>query len=48
LRRALQVGAALSMTYVTGQPILFVGTGQTYSDLRSLRVAHIVGALMQD
>lgn len=43
-----KVGAALSMTYVTGQPILFVGTGQTYSDLRSLRVAHIVGALMQD
>ena len=23
-----QVGAALSMTYVTGQPIIFVGTGQ--------------------
>lgn len=36
------------MTYVTGQPILFVGTGQTYSDLRSLRVGHIVGALLQD
>ncbi|KAL8277416.1 hypothetical protein RQP46_010138 [Phenoliferia psychrophenolica] len=34
-----KVGAALSMTYVTGQPILFVGTGQTYSDLRSLRPA---------
>ncbi|KAH8925234.1 P-loop containing nucleoside triphosphate hydrolase protein [Atractiella rhizophila] len=29
-----QVGAAVSMTYVTGQPIFFVGTGQTYSDLR--------------
>lgn len=25
---ALQVGAALSMTYVTGQPIIFVGCGQ--------------------
>ena len=25
---ALQVGAALSMTYVTGQPIVFVGCGQ--------------------
>ena len=46
--RLQQVGAALSMTYVTGQPILFVGTGQTYSDLRSLRVGHIVGALLQD
>lgn len=44
----LQVGAALSMTYVTGQPIYFVGTGQTYSDLRMLRVGHIVQALMQD
>ncbi|KAK4055957.1 hypothetical protein OIO90_002950 [Microbotryomycetes sp. JL221] len=43
-----KVGAALSMTYVTGQPILFVGTGQTYSDLRALRVAHIVQALLQD
>lgn len=43
-----QVGAALSMTYVTGQPIYFVGTGQTYSDLRMLRVGHIVQALMQD
>lgn len=28
------MGAALSMTYVTGQPILFVGCGQV-SDLRS-------------
>lgn len=34
------------MTYVTGQPILFVGTGQTYSDLKSLRVQHIVSALL--
>ncbi|CEQ40434.1 SPOSA6832_02057, partial [Sporobolomyces salmonicolor] len=42
-----KVGAALSMTYVTGQPIYFVGTGQTYSDLRMLRVGHIVGALLQ-
>ena len=25
----IQVGAAISMTYVTGQPIVFVGTGQT-------------------
>jgi signal recognition particle receptor subunit alpha len=24
----MQVGAALSMTYVTGQPIIFVGCGQ--------------------
>ncbi|TXT13037.1 hypothetical protein VHUM_01438 [Vanrija humicola] len=41
-----KVGAALSMTYVTGQPILFVGCGQTYTDLRQLRVQHIVQALL--
>ena len=27
----LQVGAALSMTYVTGQPIIFVGCGQVWT-----------------
>jgi len=43
-----KVGAALSMTYVTGQPILFVGCGQTYTDLRQLRVGHIVDALLRD
>jgi len=43
-----KVGAALSMTYVTGQPILFVGCGQTYTDLRQLRVSHIVQALLSD
>jgi len=43
-----KVGAALSMTYVTGQPILFVGCGQTYTDLRQLRVSHVVQALMSD
>ncbi|KAG7278499.1 hypothetical protein CRUP_004108 [Coryphaenoides rupestris] len=30
-----KVGAAISMTYITGQPIVFVGTGQTYNDLRT-------------
>ncbi|CUA70848.1 Signal recognition particle receptor subunit alpha [Rhizoctonia solani] len=43
-----KVGAALSMTYVTGQPIIFVGCGQTYTDLRQLRVQHIVQALLSD
>ncbi len=27
-------GAALSVTYVTGKPIIFVGTGQQYEDLQ--------------
>ena len=31
-----QVGSAISMTYISGQPIVFVGTGQTYPDLKSL------------
>ena len=31
-----QVGSSISMTYISGQPIVFVGTGQTYTDLKSL------------
>ncbi|XP_067638485.1 signal recognition particle receptor subunit alpha homolog isoform X2 [Eurosta solidaginis] len=42
-----KVGAAISMTYVTGQPIVFVGTGQTYSDLKALNVNAVVRALMK-
>ncbi|KAL1921944.1 uncharacterized protein VTP21DRAFT_10586 [Calcarisporiella thermophila] len=42
-----KVGAALSMTYATGQPILFVGTGQTYTDLKNMKVSHIVQALLR-
>lgn len=42
-----KVGAAISMTYITGQPIVFVGTGQTYSDLRSLNARAVVSTLMK-
>ncbi|KAK5868410.1 hypothetical protein PBY51_009428 [Eleginops maclovinus] len=42
-----KVGAAISMTYITGQPIVFVGTGQTYNDLRSLNARAVVSALMK-
>ncbi|GIY72760.1 hypothetical protein CEXT_275392 [Caerostris extrusa] len=42
-----QVGAAISMTYITGQPIIFVGTGQTYTDLKSLNPKAVVHALMK-
>ena len=31
-----KVGSAISMTYISGQPIVFVGTGQTYTDLKSI------------
>ncbi|XP_072750016.1 signal recognition particle receptor subunit alpha homolog isoform X1 [Anoplolepis gracilipes] len=42
-----KVGAAITMTYITGQPIVFVGTGQTYTDLKSLNAKAVVHALMK-
>lgn len=42
-----KVGAAISMTYTTGQPIVFVGTGQTYSDLKSLNAQSVVQSLLR-
>ena len=42
-----KVGAAISMTYVSGQPIMFVGTGQNYTDLKALNPKVIVNALMK-
>jgi len=43
-----KVGTSLTATAVTGLPIFFVGVGQSYTDLRTLRVRHIVDALMRD
>ena len=40
-----KVGAAVSMVYKTGQPIVFVGTGQHYSSLKRLDVAEVVRQL---
>ena len=42
-----KVGTAISMTYITGQPIVFVGTGQTYADLRNLDAKAVVHLLMK-
>ncbi|KAL5112231.1 hypothetical protein TcWFU_005894 [Taenia crassiceps] len=42
-----KVGAAVSMAHISGQPIVFVGTGQTYSDLRQFSVPSVVKALMK-
>merc|ERR1719392_56070 len=42
-----KVGSAISMTYISGQPIVFVGTGQTYTDLKSLNAKSVVAALMK-
>ena len=42
-----KVGAALSMTYTSGAPILFVGSGQTYVDLKKPSVKSIVKSLLR-
>lgn len=42
-----KVGAALSMVYELGQPIVFVGVGQTYQDLKVIDANVVVSALMK-
>lgn len=42
-----KVGAAVSMVYTTGQPIVFVGVGQTYMDLRKINTKSLVKALLK-
>jgi signal recognition particle receptor subunit alpha len=37
-----KVGAALSMSYKSGAPIVFVGTGQKYTHLKKLNVATVI------
>lgn len=41
-------GAALSITQVTGKPILFLGTGQGYDDLVEFKPEIIINALLGD
>lgn len=41
-------GAALSITHVTGKPILFLGTGQGYDDLVEFKPDIILNALFAD
>lgn len=41
-------GAALSITHVTGKPILFLGTGQSYDDLVEFKPDIIMNALFAD
>ncbi|MEN2497876.1 MAG: hypothetical protein MHMPM18_002210 [Marteilia pararefringens] len=41
-----KVGAALSMTFVTGKPIVFVGVGQNYGDLKKLDSSSVVDSLL--
>jgi signal recognition particle receptor subunit alpha len=42
-----KVGAAVSMVYTTGQPIVFVGVGQHYTDIKRLNVDDVVQTLLQ-
>jgi signal recognition particle receptor subunit alpha len=41
-----KVGAAISMVYTTGQPIIFLGVGQTYTDLKRMNISIVTDALM--
>jgi signal recognition particle receptor subunit alpha len=41
------VGTLVSMVHATGIPVLFLGTGQHYSDLRTLRPESVVSLLMR-
>lgn len=40
-----KVGAALTMTHVTGAPVVFVGTGQKYNHLKKLSIQDIIASL---
>ena len=40
-----KVGAALTLTKVTGAPVVFVGTGQKYTHLKKLSVQSVIKSL---
>lgn len=42
-----KVGAALSMVYKSGAPIMFLGCGQTYTDLKKLNIKSIIKSLLE-
>ncbi|GJM88560.1 hypothetical protein PR202_ga04636 [Eleusine coracana subsp. coracana] len=42
-----KVGAVLSMVYISGAPVMFVGCGQSYTDLKKLNVKSIVKTLLK-
>jgi len=42
-----KVGAAISMVHESGQPIVFVGVGQAYQDLRTLNPGVVVQSLLR-
>lgn len=42
-----KIGAALSMTITAKAPILFMGVGQTYTDLRRINIKQVVDLLLK-
>jgi len=42
-----KVGTAVTMVYTTGVPIVFIGTGQHYTDLKKLNVSSVVNTLLR-
>ncbi|KAI3892488.1 hypothetical protein MKW92_034161 [Papaver armeniacum] len=42
-----KVGDALSMVYISGAPVMFVGCGQSYIDLTKLNIKTIVSTLLK-
>ncbi|MGQ9469512.1 MAG: signal recognition particle-docking protein FtsY [Nitrososphaerales archaeon] len=41
-------GAALSIVYVTGKPIIYLGTGQSYDDLAQFNVDSFISSLFEE
>ncbi|MCD6414334.1 MAG: signal recognition particle-docking protein FtsY, partial [Candidatus Diapherotrites archaeon] len=39
-------GGAISISYVTGVPILYLGTGQNYEDLKEFKPKEIVNKIL--
>ncbi len=42
-----KVGTAISMTYATNKPIVFVGTGQQLQDLKTINADDLTEALLK-
>ena len=41
-----KVGTALSLVYTTSKPILYVGVGQKYPNLKELNVSTVIQSLL--
>ena len=41
-------GAAISISYITGKPIIFFGTGQKYEDLEKFNVENFINKLFEE